>query len=107
MPPVFATCITLAILTIAGESITLMTVIAFALLLGVGTDYGIFLLQYPSDKRVLLSISMAALMTLISFGSLSLSSVPALHSFGIALLLGVLLSWVLTLFFAKKADQSE
>ena len=46
-------------------------------------------------------------MTLISFGSLSLSSVPALHSFGIALLLGVLLSWVLTLFFAKKVDPSE
>ena len=107
LPPVFATCITLAILTIAGESITLMTVIAFALLLGVGTDYGIFLLQYPSDKRVLLSISIAALMTLISFGSLSLSSVPALHSFGIALLFGVLLSWALTLFFAKKADPSE
>ena len=107
LPPILATCLTLAILTIAGETITLMTVIAFALLLGVGTDYGIFLLQYPSDKRVLLSISIAALMTLISFGSLSLSSVPAIHSFGIALLFGVLISWLLTLFFAKKVDTGE
>ena len=107
LPPILATCMTLAILSLAGETVTLMTVIAFALLLGVGTDYGIFLLQYPADKRVLLSISLAALMTLISFGSLSLSSVPAIHSFGIALLFGVLLSWLLTLFFAKKVDISE
>lgn len=107
LPPILATCMTLAILSLAGETVTLMTVIAFALLLGVGTDYGIFLLQYPADKRVLLSISIAALMTLISFGSLSLSSVPAIHSFGIALLFGVLLSWLLTLFFAKKVYIDE
>ena len=107
LPPILATCLTLSILTVTGEAITLMTVIAFALLLGVGTDYGIFLLQYPSDKRVLLSISIAALMTLISFGSLSLSAVPAIHSFGIALLFGVLLSWALTLFFAKRVGTSE
>ena len=107
LPPILATCMTLAILSLAGETVTLMTVIAFALLLGLGTDYGIFLLQYPNDKRVLLSISIAALMTLISFGSLSLSSVPAIHSFGIALFFGVLLSWLLTLFFAKKVDIGE
>jgi predicted exporter len=107
LPPILATFLTLAILNLVGESVTLMTVIAFALLLGVGTDYGIFLLQYPSDKRIFLSISVAALMTLISFGSLSLSSVPAIHSFGIALLFGVLLSWSLTLFFARKVDPSE
>lgn len=102
VPPILATFMTLALLSMAGETITLMTVIAFALLLGVGTDYGIFLLQYPDDRRVLLSISIAAFMTLISFGSLSLSSVPAIHGFGIALLFGVFLSWSLTLFFAKK-----
>jgi len=102
IPPIFATFITLAILTLMGESIGLLSIIAFALLLGVGTDYGIFLLQYPRDRRILFSISIAALMTLISFGSLSFSSVPALHSFGLTLLIGVSLSWLLTLFFAKR-----
>ena len=107
LPSILATCITLAILSLAGEAVTLMTVIAFALLFGLGTDYGIFLLQYPSDKKVLLSITTAALMTLISFGSLSLSSVPALHSFGVTLFYGILLSWFLTLFFAKEVDIDE
>jgi predicted exporter len=104
LPSILATCITLAILSLAGEAVTLMTVIAFALLFGLGTDYGIFLLQYPSDKKVLLSITTAALMTLISFGSLSLSSMPALHSFGVTLFYGILLSWFLTLFFAKQVE---
>jgi predicted exporter len=103
IPPLFATLITLAILSSLNESISLLTVIAFALLLGVGTDYGIFLLQYPGDKRVLLSITVAALMTVISFGSLSFSSIPALNSFGITLLFGVFLSWLLALFFAQQA----
>lgn len=101
LSPILATCITLAAMTVSGETIGLLSVIAFSLLLGVGTDYGIFLLQYPGDRKVLFSISLAALMTLISFGSLSLSSVPALHSFGITLLLGISLSWLLTIFFAK------
>ena len=104
LPPVFATLITLSILSMMGETIGLLSVIAFALLLGVGTDYGIFLLQYPNDKKVLFSISIAALMTLISFGSLSLSSIPALHSFGIALLFGIFLSWLLTIFFARRSN---
>lgn len=103
VPPLLATLITLAILSFLNEPISLLTVIAFALLLGVGTDYGIFLLQYPGDKRILLSITVAALMTVISFGSLSFSSIPALNSFGITLLFGVFLSWLLALFFARQA----
>jgi predicted exporter len=105
VPPIFATLLTLAILSLLGETISLLSVVAFALLLGVGTDYGIFLLQYPDDRRVLLSISVAALMTLISFGSLAFSSIPALHSFGIALSFGVFLSWLLTIFFAKRVSE--
>jgi len=103
LPPIFATFMTLCVLNLMGETVGLLTVIAFALLLGVGTDYGIFLLQYPNDRKVLFSISIAALMTLISFGSLSFSSVPALHGFGITLFWGVFLSWLLTIFFARRS----
>ncbi len=106
VPPIFATLITLGIISLLGESVSLLSVVAFALLLGVGTDYGIFLLQYPGDKKVLLSISVAAMMTLISFGSLAFSSIPALHSFGIALLLGVLFSWILTIFYSRRVPEN-
>jgi predicted exporter len=107
MPPIFATFITLAVLTALGEPIGLLSVIAFALLLGVGTDYGIFLLQYPRDRKILFSISIAALMTLISFGSLSLSSVPALHGFGLTLFFGIFFSWLLTIFLARSPDSND
>lgn len=106
VPPIFATLITLGIISLMGESISLLSVVAFALLLGVGTDYGIFLLQYPGDGKVLLSISVAALMTLISFGSLTFSSIPALHSFGIALLFGVFFSWLLTIFYSRQVPEN-
>jgi predicted exporter len=101
-PPVLATFITISILTTLAEPIGLLSVLAFALLLGVGTDYGIFLLQYPRDERVIFSISIGALMSLVAFGTLTISHVPALHSFGITLLFGISLSWALTIFFAKK-----
>jgi predicted exporter len=101
-PPVLATFITISILITLGEPIGLLSVLAFALLLGVGTDYGIFLLQYPRDERVIFSISIGALMSLVAFGTLTISHVPALHSFGITLLFGISLSWALTIFFAKK-----
>ncbi|WP_397390608.1 MMPL family transporter [Polynucleobacter sp.] len=102
-PPVLATFITIAILSTLGEPISLLSILAFALLLGVGTDYGIFLLQYPADERVTFSITLGALMSLVSFGTLTISHVPALHSFGITLLFGISLSWALTIFFSKKA----
>jgi predicted exporter len=101
-PPVLATFITIAILSALGEPIGLLSILAFALLLGVGTDYGIFLLQYPVDDRVTFSITIGALMSLVSFGTLTFSHVPVLHSFGITLLFGISLSWALTIFFAKK-----
>lgn len=101
-PPVLATFITIAILSALGEPIGLLSILAFALLLGVGTDYGIFLLQYPADDRVTFSITIGALMSLVSFGTLTFSHVPALHSFGITLLFGISLSWALTIFFAKR-----
>ena len=102
LPPILATFLTITLLSGFGQPIGLLSILAFAFLLGVGTDYGIFLLEYPSDRRMVFSISMGALMTLISFGSLSLSRVPALHGFGLTLLFGISLTWILTLFFARK-----
>jgi predicted exporter len=100
-PPLFATVVSLGLLTLCGVSIGLLTVLGMALVLGVGTDYGIFLLEYPLDKRLVFSITIGCLMTVMSFGSLSLSGVPALNSFGLTLFFGVSLSWLFTLLLAR------
>jgi predicted exporter len=103
-PPIMATMISLGLLSLCGISIGLLTILGMALVLGVGTDYGIFLLEYPLDKRLVFSITMGCLMTVMSFGSLSLSGVPALNSFGLTLFFGVSLSWLFTLLLAKDGN---
>jgi hypothetical protein len=101
VPPLIASALSLGLLTLFGVPIGLLTILGLALVLALGTDYGIFLLEYPFDKRLIFSITMGCLMTVMSFGSLSLSSVPALNSFGLTLFFGVSLSWLFTLLLAK------
>jgi predicted exporter len=44
----------------------------------------------------LLATTLAALLTLLSFGLLAFSRTPALHALGLTATLGVTLSWLLT-----------
>jgi hypothetical protein len=66
----------------------LFSVLALALLLGVGVDYGIFLLEHPGDGVSWTAIVLGAASTLLAFGLLALSSTPALHAFGMTMLSG-------------------
>ena len=74
------------------------------LLLGVGVDYGIFLLEHRDDPASWLAVSLGAASTLLAFGLLALSATPALHSFGLSLLLGIGLVWLLSPCFRKRRD---
>ncbi len=74
-------------------------VLALALLLGVGVDYGIFLLEHPGDGVSWTAIVLGAASTLLAFGLLALSSTPALHAFGMTMLSGVGAVWVLSPWF--------
>ena len=103
VPTVLATLLTLAALGWLGEPLQLFTVLALMLLLGMGVDYGIFLLEHPSDGASWLAVCLGAASTLLAFGLLALSATPALHAFGLAMLLGIGLVWLLSPFF-RPAD---
>jgi len=68
-----------------------------------GVDYGIFMQdRHTGDFKVaLLSSSLAACSTLLSFGLLALSHTPALQIFGLSVLLGIGGSWLLAPCFSK------
>lgn len=75
-----------------GLEFNLFNVVASVLVIGLGVDYGIFMvckvtegLNRATDKAVLVS----GLTTLAGFGALVLARHPALHSIGITVLLGV------------------
>jgi predicted exporter len=105
LPTAAATVMTVALLGWMGEPLQLSTVLALLLLLGIGVDYGIFLCEHTGDGAAWLAVVLGAASTWLSFGLLSLSSTPALHAFGLALLLGVAIVWVLSPWLRPAAAQ--
>lgn len=93
-PPVLGIALTLATLGHLGHPLTLFHWMAMMLVLGVGANYAVFLHEgepHVADKpgAMYASVLLSAATALLSFGLLSLSSMPALRSFGLTLLLGI------------------
>ncbi|MBK1612132.1 hypothetical protein CKO44_01440 [Rubrivivax gelatinosus] len=95
LPTLLASVLTLALLGLAGQPLQLFNVLALLLLLGVGVDYGIFLFEHQGDGSAWLAVVLGAASTWLSFGLLALSATPALRAFGLTLLLGIGLVWML------------
>jgi predicted exporter len=103
-PTAVASITTLALLGFAGQNLQLFHVLALMLLLGVGVDYGIFM-QEQSDKRDAsswLAVGLSAANTILSFGLLGLSRTPALQAFGLTMLIGTALVWLIVPCFGKE-----
>jgi predicted exporter len=106
-PTALASCITLALLGLAGHQLQLFHVLALMLLLGIGVDYGVFFQERPDrrDAAAWMAVSLSAASTLLSFGLLGLSKTPALQAFGLTMLLGTALVWLIVPCFARERAQ--
>lgn len=93
LPCALGSLLCVAILGWLGEPFQLFNLLALMLLLGMGVDYGIFLLEHPGEQQghAWLAVLLGALSTGLSFGLLALSSTPALRAFGLTLLIGLVL----------------
>jgi len=96
LPTFLAAGISLSATAWLGEPVQLFTILAHFLILGTGVDYGIFLLEHHDDPSSWLAVCLGAASTLLAFGLLALSATPALHTFGLSMLFGVGLSWLLS-----------
>ena len=75
-----------------GLEMNLFNVVASILIIGLGVDYGIFMVCHGQQEEDLASsraILISGLTTLIGFGALVLAKHPALHSIGLTVLLGI------------------
>lgn len=104
LPTVLAALLSVAALGWLGEPLQLFGVLAQLLLLGIGVDYGIFLLEHRDDGASWLAVCLGAASTLLAFGLLALSATPALHGFGLMLLLGIGSVWLLSPCLRPTAD---
>ena len=87
-----------------GQPLQLFNVLALMLLLGMGIDYGIFLVEHRGDASAWLAVCVGAASTWLSFGLLGLSATPALRAFGLTLLFGIGLVWLLSPLFRPAPD---
>lgn len=96
LPTALAALLSLAAMGWLGVPLQLFGVLAQLLLLGMGVDYGIFLLEHRDDGASWLAVCLGAASTLLAFGLLALSATPALHGFGLMLLFGIGGVWLLS-----------
>jgi predicted exporter len=100
-PVLAAGAVALAIMGYLDIPLQLLSILALLLTLGMGVDYAIFLQARQTHAHTLLATTLAASLTLLSFGLLAFSGTPALHALGLTVTLGVALSWLLTPVFLR------
>lgn len=103
-PTVFSLVVLLAAMRLAGQKLNMLNLIAAPLLIGIDVDYGIFLVSLarvrPGPREevdfvlariapVCHAVLICGLATMIGFGSLIWTSVPAVRSLGFAVAVGI------------------
>jgi predicted exporter len=100
VPPLIAAAGTVALLAIAGFAVNLMSLMALLMIVSMGDDYGIFLVDDddPTGREAThLSVLLSSATTILGFGLLALSEQPALFAIGLTSAVGILFCVVLAL----------
>ena len=95
-PTLLSFAVTLAVFGWIGRPLTLFNLMGLMLLLGIGVNYSIFLREGGVNTGATLAgVVLSAGTTLLSFGLLAFSSMPALSGFGLTLLAGIAIAVLL------------
>ena len=98
LPALLAAGATLGLLGVLGMQATLLHVVALLLVLSMGVDYGVFMVEaeaHGSGPATAVSLVVACLSTMASFGVLATSTNPALSAMGLTAAVGVIASLLL------------
>ena len=104
--PAFSAMASILIVAACGQNIHISHTLAVIIVLGTGIDYTIFLAESPVQRNATtLAISLSAITTILSFGLLAFCQTEFLRAFGVTILIGVGLSYILApLFFTNKKE---
>jgi len=96
LPAAGAGAATLGAVSLLGFPITLIHVVTLLLVLSMGVDYGVFMVESERYDEgpvpTVVSLLVACASTVLSFGALAMSDQPALRAMGLTTAIGVLLS---------------
>jgi len=95
-PLVAAVVLTTALLTVDGGKLSIFNLIGLLLTVAVGSNYCIFFERQdwrdPNSERMVASLVLANICTVIGFGILSFARLPVLHGIGTTVAVGAFLS---------------
>ncbi len=96
-PSMLAVTLAAPLAALTGVAFTFFNAMALVLVLSIGVDYAIFCRETSGARKpvTVLAIGLAALSTILSFGMLALSRVFAVHAFGMTMLIGILVAFIL------------
>ena len=99
LPSLAVAALLLSILALHGVRANMIHAMSLIMVMGMGVDYGVFLVDSAGDRESLgatmLSLLMSCLTTAFVFGTLAISSQPALRAIGVTVGLGILLCYLL------------
>jgi hypothetical protein len=103
LPTLFSFACTFAVMHLTGRKLNMINLVTIPLLIGIDVDYGIFVVSLVRRRGTMpravfdgqlasssLAIVMCAATTVLGFGSLAFTSIPAVQSLGVAVGVGVL-----------------
>ena len=101
LPTAFSIACLLAMLQVTGMKLNLVNIVAIPILIGITVDYGLYLVgvarasrddaeRFANLSTTAQSVVWCASATTLGFGSLVLTSIPAVRSLGVAVSVGVI-----------------
>lgn len=97
-PLAAAVVLTTALLTLGAEKLSIFNLVGLLLTVAVGSNYCIFFERQdwsdPNSERMVASLVLANICTVIGFGILSFARLPVLHGIGMTVAMGAFLSLV-------------
>ena len=101
--PVLASLFAASVFGYAGIEFNFFAIVGVILTLGIGIDYALFFKEGGRQNlTTTLAIALSATTTIISFGSLACSAFVPVHTFGLAVLLGISCCFLISPFSAKR-----
>jgi predicted exporter len=98
LPPGLAVVMAPLVAALAGVTFTFFGALALVLVLSIGFDYAVFCREATYERRpaTMLGVWLAMMATLLSFGLLAFSQTYAIHAFGVTLLAGTIIAFLLS-----------
>lgn len=108
VPPAAGVVLAPGLLALAGHQFSFFDAMALILVLAIGVDYAIFCAETKGPRRsqTMLAVTLATLTSLLSFGLLAFSETYAVHTFGLTMMTGIFLVFLLAPLAADRLGTS-